>query len=206
MPPPTDMLLCGIWTKINTHHLEKTRKPVPGAEKWTRPGGCSHPLWQGWWALSSPRPWTCWHTNPQGTEWQCCGPGYHCFRILEYSAWMQSPCTGQATEAEPSGGSEPEPVAWLSAVSLSWASSQGQLPDSKHNKEPLQVTPHLPGHHRSLPTNVPKLGRAFPPLQSQGPAQQAERPSPIPIPTPSRLLLGHSRWEAAFYLQIFGTH
>lgn len=68
------------------------------------------------------------------------------------------------------------PMAWLPAVSLRWASSQGQLPSSEHNNEPLQVTPHLPGHHRSLPTNVPKLGRAFPPLQSQGPSP------PIPIP------------------------
>lgn len=96
---------------------------------------------------------------------------------------MQSPCTGQGTEAEPLGvqSQTGAPVAWLSAVSLGWASSQGQLPGSKHNKEPLQVTPHLPGHHRSLPMNVSKLGRAFPPLQSQGPAQHAERPSPIPI-------------------------
>ena len=68
------------------------------------------------------------------------------------------------------------PMAWLPAVSLRWASSQDQLPGSEHNYEPLQVTPRLPGHHRSLPTNAPKLGRAFPPLQSQGPSP------PIPIP------------------------
>lgn len=175
---------------------------MPGAEKWTRPGGCFH-LWQGGGALPQSIASDLLTHKPTGDKVTVFWAQLSLFPHLRVLCSECSPCAPGRDKSRTFGGSEPDRGTCGLALSSKpgIGLSQGQLPGSKHNKEP-PGHPHLPGHHRSLPMNVSKLGRAFPPLQSQGPAQHAERP----LSLSTQLLLATVDGRLPFICKYSGTH
>lgn len=79
---------------------------------------------------------------------------------------------------------------------------QDELPGSEVTKSPLQVLSHT--HPLQIQANIPKLGRAFLPLKSKG-LLWMQRGFLLLFPSHS-ITAGHRQMEAAFYMQIFGTH
>lgn len=79
---------------------------------------------------------------------------------------------------------------------------QGELPGSEVTKSALQVLSHT--HPLQIQANIPKLGRAFLPLKSKG-LLRMQRGFLLLFPSHS-ITAGHRQTEAAFYMQIFGTH
>lgn len=124
---------------------------------------------------------------------------------------MESLHPGPGTEAVTSGfsefrGRQGTSVVELPAVSLRDASSWDELPESKYSKKALSkppLSPDPPGHRRALPA-FQSLGELFYLLNFRG-LLRMQRRFLLLFPSHS-ITAGHQQMEAAFYMQIFGTH